>query len=54
MDNGSFKPLVIGAGLAILLTLGACGGGDDPSVPVVEVVTVKKAIGLWLDTPTQR
>lgn len=54
MDNGSFKPLVIGAGLAILLTLGACGGGGDPPVPVVEVVTVKKAIGLWFDTPTQR
>ena len=54
MDNRTFKPLMIGAGLAILLTLGACGGGGDPPVPVVEVVTVKKAIGLWFDTPTQR
>ena len=54
MDNRTFKPLMIGAGLAILLTLGACGGGDDPPVPVVEVVTVKKATSLGFDTPTQR
>ena len=44
MKSQILKMLVTGIAIASSLTLGACGGGDDPSTPVPSVVTVKKAI----------
>lgn len=44
MNSQILKMLVTGIAFASSLTLGACGGGDDPSTPVPSVVTVKKAI----------
>lgn len=44
MNERILKILAIGIALSSAVTLGACGGGDDPSTPVPSVVTVKKVI----------
>jgi hypothetical protein len=44
MNGTNLKSLVIAILLVNAVTLGACGGGDNRSTPVAEVVTVKKGI----------
>lgn len=44
MNRRILKTLTVGSLLVSSMTLGACGGGDDPIAPVAEVVTVRKVI----------
>jgi hypothetical protein len=44
MNGCILKLLVLGTMLSSAMTLGACGGGDNPPTAVAEVITVKKVI----------
>ena len=57
MKKQALKPLFAAACIVFLMTLGACGGGDDAPAPVavtapvptLEVVTVKRGISRVFD-----
>jgi hypothetical protein len=46
MEKRNLKLLVTAIVLSSSMTLGACGGGDNPPAALAEVVTVKKSISL--------